>query len=166
MPQSLTLFSDEPHPRVWFTFHYRNPSRRNPEPLQRCWGTHPQLNRGLPNLTRSFTTRSLRDTTNHLGYTMQPRGTSSWEHNAPKSNKLLELQSHTRWSTPLLPNPTKATNAREEFERKNKEENHKRTPKPRSTKFPSLRGAIDWWKCGSRSPLTFPSKICKIHWRD
>ena len=25
---------------------------------------------------------------------MQPRGTSSWEHNASKSNKLLELQSH------------------------------------------------------------------------
>ena len=88
--KGLTLFSDEPHPRVWFTFHYRNPSRRNPEPLQRSWGTHPQLNRGLPNLARSFTTRSLRDTTNRLGYTMHPRGTSSWEHNAPKSNKLLE----------------------------------------------------------------------------
>ena len=47
--KGLTLFSDEPHPRVWFTLHYRNPSRRNPEPLQRSWGTHPQLNRGLPN---------------------------------------------------------------------------------------------------------------------
>ena len=61
-------------PRVRFTFHYRNPSRRNPEPLQRSWGTHLQLNRGLPNLARSFTTRSLRDTTNRLGYTMHPRG--------------------------------------------------------------------------------------------
>ena len=81
-------------PRVRFTFHYRNHSRRNPEPLQRSWGTHPQLNRGLPNLARSFTTRSLRGTTNRLGYTMHPRGTSSWEHNAPKSNKLLEFQSH------------------------------------------------------------------------
>ena len=31
---------------------------------------------------------------NRLGYTMHPRGTSSWEHNAPKSNKLLNLQLH------------------------------------------------------------------------
>ena len=30
----LTLFSDEPSPKARFTFHYRNPSRRNPEPLQ------------------------------------------------------------------------------------------------------------------------------------
>ena len=55
------------------------------------WGTHPQLNRGLPNLPRSFTTRKFRGTTNRLGYTMHPRGTSSREHNAPKSNKLLNF---------------------------------------------------------------------------
>jgi hypothetical protein len=36
-------------------------------------------------------------------------------------------------------------------ERKNKEENHTRTPRSRSTRFPSLRGDIDWWKCRSRS---------------
>ena len=124
--KGLTLFSDEPHPRVRFTFNYRNPSRRNPEPLQQSWGTRPQLNRGLPNFARSFTTRSLRDTTNRLGYTMHPRGTSSWEHNAPKSNKLLKLQSstnprgehkpmqqmqwqeHKKCSNPSLPNPTKS----------------------------------------------------------
>ena len=35
--------------------------------------------------------------------------------------------------------------------RKNKEENHTRTPRTRSTRFPSLRGDIDWWKCRSRS---------------
>ena len=80
-------------PRIRFTFHYGNLSRRNLEPLQLSWGTHPQLNQGLPNLVRSFTTRSLRDTSNRLGYTMHARGTSSWKHNAPKSNKLLEFQS-------------------------------------------------------------------------
>ena len=106
--KGLTLFSDEPHPRVWFTFHYQNPSRRNPEPLHRSWGTHPQLNWGLPNLARSFTTRMLRDTTNRLGYTMHPRGTNSWEHNAPKSNKLLNLQTHeSSWRE-----QTNATNAK------------------------------------------------------
>ena len=89
--KGLTLFSDEPHPRVWFTFHYRNPSRRNPEPLHRSWGTHPQPNWGLLKLPRSVTTRTLRGTTNRLGYTMHPRGTSSWEHNASKSNKLLNV---------------------------------------------------------------------------
>src|SRR5664279_519404 len=47
-----------------------------------------------------------------------------------------------------------------------KEENHKRTPRSRSTKFPSLRGEMDWWKCRSRSSLTFRSKICKNHGRD
>ena len=106
------------------------------------WGTHPQLNRGLSNLPRSFTTRSLYDTTNRLGYTMHPRGTSSWEHNAPKSNKLLNVnptnlrgeskpmqlmqwQEHTKWSNPSLQNPTKATNVMEGFKRKNKRRNTK-----------------------------------------
>ena len=51
-------------------------------------------------------------------------------------------------------------------ERKNKEENHTRTPRTRSTMFPSLRGEIDWWKCRSRSPLSNPSKICKNHGRN
>jgi len=32
--------------------------------------------------------------------------------------------------------------------------------------FPSLRGEMDWWKYRSRSPLSFPSKICKNHGRN
>jgi hypothetical protein len=32
--------------------------------------------------------------------------------------------------------------------------------------FPSLRGKMDWWKYRSRSPLSFPSKICKHHGRN
>ena len=35
----LTLVSDESSPKARFTFHYRNPSRRNLEPLQQAWGT-------------------------------------------------------------------------------------------------------------------------------
>ena len=35
----LTLFSDEPRTKARSTFDYRNPSRRNPEPLQQAWGT-------------------------------------------------------------------------------------------------------------------------------
>ena len=104
----LTLFSDEPHPRVWFTFHYRNPSKRNPEPLQQSLGHTPTTKLGAPKFSRSFTTRSLRDTSNRLGYTMHPRGTNSWEHNAPKSNKLFNLHFHES----LWGEQTDATNAR------------------------------------------------------
>ena len=31
-----------------------------------------------------------------------------------------------------------------------------RTPRSRSKGFPSHRGESNWWKCGSRSPLSFP----------
>jgi hypothetical protein len=68
-------------------------------------------------------------------------------------------------SNPSLPNPTKATNAMEELERKNKGGGQPMTPRSRSNGFPSLRGGIDWWSCRSRSPLLNPSKICKNHWR-
>ena len=37
-----------------------------------------------------------------------------------------------------------------------REEEHQIPPKSRSKGFPSLRGEIDWWKGGSRSPLSFP----------
>jgi hypothetical protein len=41
--------------------------------------------------------------------------------------------------------------------------NPQRTPRSRSNRFPSLRGESDWWKCRSRSPLSFPLKRCKKH---
>ena len=120
--KGLTLFSDEPHTRFGSppTIGILQGGFRSP--LQLSWGTHPQLNWGLPNSCRSFTTRSLRGTSNRLGYTMHPRGTSSWEHNAPKSNKLLNFDLHvsprreqpdatnakrqenTKCSSPSLPN--------------------------------------------------------------
>ena len=90
--KGLTLFSDEPHPRVWFTFHYRNPSRRNPEPLQRSWAHTHNLIGGSQHLPEASQLEVFVGTTNRLGYTMHPRGTSPREHNAPKSNKLLNLQ--------------------------------------------------------------------------
>jgi hypothetical protein len=51
-------------------------------------------------------------------------------------------------------------------ERKNKVGETPRTPRSRSTRFPSLRGEMDWWKYRSRSPLSNPSKICKNHGRN
>jgi hypothetical protein len=83
-----------------------------------------------------------------------------------KPMQLMQWQEHTRWSNPSLSNSNKATNAyggiREEEQRKSTNE----SPRTRSTKFPSLRGGMDWWKCGSRSPLSFPSRTSKNHWRD
>ena len=40
------------------------------------------------------------------------------------------------------------------------------SPRYRSNMFLSQREDIDWWKCRSRSPLSFPSKICKNHGRN
>jgi hypothetical protein len=37
----------------------------------------------------------------------------------------MQWQEHTKSSNPSLPNPTKATNSMEEYERKNKKEIHK-----------------------------------------
>jgi hypothetical protein len=53
----------------------------------------------------------------------------------------------------------------ERYERKNKG-NPQRTPRSRSSMFPSLRGEMDWWKYRSRSALTFPSKRCKKYGRN
>jgi hypothetical protein len=49
----------------------------------------------------------------------------------------------------------------ERYERKNKV-NPQRTPRSRSTMFPSFRGEMDWWKYRSRSPLSFPQKYARI----
>jgi hypothetical protein len=49
----------------------------------------------------------------------------------------------------------------ERYERKNKG-NPQRTPRSRSTMFPSLREEIDWWKYRSRSPLTFPQRYARM----
>jgi hypothetical protein len=49
-----------------------------------------------------------------------------------------------KFSNPSLSNPTKATNAMEELERKNNGGVQPMTPRSRSNGFPSLRGGINW----------------------
>ena len=114
---------------------------------------------------------------------MHPRGASSWEPYAPKSNKLLELQSHVSpWATQTYaPNAKgKTTQSGQDLHsqiqpkqlmleidlRGRTKEKHKATPRSRSKGFPSLRGDMDWWKYRSRSPLSIPSKRRQESWRD
>ena len=40
------------------------------------------------------------------------------------------------------------------------------TPRYRSKNFPLFREGFDWWRCGSRSPLSFPSKSSKNQGRE
>jgi hypothetical protein len=49
-------------------------------------------------------------------------------------------------SNPSLSIPTKATNAMEELERKNKGGGQPMTPRSRFKGFPSLRGGKIWWR--------------------
>ena len=114
---------------------------------------------------------------------MHPRGTSSWEPYTPKSNKLLKLQlpcitvertnrctkcngKNTLSGQVLLseiqPNQLML---RRDLRGRTKEK-HKETPRSRSKGFPSLRGDMDWWKCRSGSPLSFPSKWRQESLRD
>ena len=100
----------------------------------------------------------------------------------PKSNKLtnfqlprilvestnrctMQWQEHTKCSSPSLSNSNTATNANGGIRVEEQRGETPRTPRSRSTRFPSLRGGMDWWKCRSRSPLSNPSKICNNHGR-
>jgi hypothetical protein len=58
-------------------------------------------------------------------------------------------------------NPTKATNAIEKYERKNRRGDLQVTPSSRSNSFPSHRGDIDI----DILSLSLLTKICKNHWR-
>ena len=87
--------------------------------------------------------------------TANPRG----EH---KPMQPMQWQEHTKWSSPSLPNSNKATNAYGGIRDEEQRGESQRTPRPRSTEFPSLCGEIDWWKYGSRSPLTFPQRYARI----
>jgi hypothetical protein len=64
-------------------------------------------------------------------------------------------------SNPSHLNLTKATNAMERYERKNKG-NPQRTLISRSSMFPSLRGEMDWWKYRSDLLSLFPQKDARI----
>src|SRR5664279_938620 len=120
-------------------------------------GQSPQLNWRLPTISRELP--KLRNNNYRLGHSKYPRGTSSRALQVPKSNKLLNFNFHVSpWRTQTdatdamgkntgsaqsssLSNPTKAINAMEEQERKNKEE-HQILPISRPTSFPSLRGCL------------------------
>ena len=58
----------------------------------------------------------------------------------------MQKQEHQGCSNPSHSNPTKATNAMEELERKNKGRNQQMTLRSRSQEFPSFRGGNDWWR--------------------
>jgi hypothetical protein len=74
----------------------------------------------------------------------------------------MQWQEHTKFSNASLPNPTKATNAIEGYERKNKEEIHKEFQDLDPIGSPHsdekvIGGNIDL------DLLSFPSKRCKKH---
>jgi hypothetical protein len=50
----------------------------------------------------------------------------------------MQWQGYTKFSNPSHSNPTKATNAMERYERKNKGRNPQRTPRSRSKKWVPL----------------------------
>ena len=149
----------------WFTFHYRNPSRRNPEPLQQQSEAQPTKGFGGSRMAISDHKRSQppqrrlgskdpRVTSSQSSTSTNPRGEHKPMHKAMARAQVLKsftLKSHQK-QLMLMGGE----------ERKNKEENHTRTPRSRSTRFPSLRGEMAWWKCRSRSPLTFPQRYARI----
>ena len=146
-PRRLTFFS-EPIPRrimalsLWLAFP---PLRRwqAPQPLHK-------LHEGEARApSQSSTKRSPGHQPSQLGG-HPPRVTSS--QSLTRTNRNGELntyarmqkQEHQRWSNPSHSNSTKATNAMEKLERKNKGGNQQMTPRSRSQEFPSLRGGMDW----------------------
>ena len=64
------------------------------------------------------------------------------------------------------PNSNKATKAIEGIREEEQRRRTPNSPRSRSRGFPSQREGFDWWKCRSRSPLSFPSRICKNHGRN
>ena len=162
--------------KVWFTFNYRNPSRRNPEPLQQRSGAHTHNRIGGSRTAISDHTRS-QPPQRRLG-SKDPRVTNSQTFNSTNSrgehkpmhkvmaraqvlksftlkfqhnnkclwgNKRGRTKETTKESNPSLPNPTKSNYCLWGEKRgRTKKKNHTGTPRTRSTKFPSLRGEIDW----------------------
>jgi hypothetical protein len=141
MPQRLTLFSSCSRTKQDATIHYGTleGSHRTHTSL----GQSPQLNWRLPRITTKAPQR-LGNLHNLIGgpKNMPQRPLSRLGFQEPKSNKLtyfhlpnlqgelklihqMRWQEHTKCSNPSLPNPTKATNAMEGYERTNKKEINK-----------------------------------------
>ena len=123
----------------------------------------------------------LRDTTHRLGHPSTQEA-QALGYQAPKSNKLLNFslpritmensnrcnrchgKSTRSAQVPLSQIPPQQQKLWRNM--RGRTRRTQRTPRPRSPRFPSLRGESDWWKYGSRSPLSFPSRRSKNHWRD
>ena len=139
------------------------PFGRKSSPLQQSWGTtHKRIGSSqvtTKGLNHRLGSNDPRVTSSRTFTSTNPRGEHKPMHKSNGKNTRSAQVIHSQI-------PPKATNAYGGEDRKNKEENHTRTPRSRSTRFPSLRGEMDWWKYRSRSPLSNPSKICKNHRRD
>ena len=173
--------------KAWFTFHYRNSFEAESGAFQQQSEAQPTMGLGAP----EWLSTTIRGTTHNgiggsrtassdhtrvqppqrrLG-SKDPRVTSSQAFNFHESSwrahrcTKCKRQEH-KCSNPSLSNSNKATNAYGGIREEEEIGDAPRTPRSRSTRFPSLRGEMDWWKCRSRSPLTFPSKSCKNHVRD
>ena len=152
-------------PRDWFTFHYRNPSRRNPEPFNNNPGHNPQWDRGLPN---GFTSDHKGPTTTRASRVQRSKSNKFTSFQLPRilvesTNRCNKAMARVQVLKSLtLKSHQKQLMLMGGEKRKEKEENHTRTPRSRSTRFPLLRGGMDWWNCRSRSPLTFPQRYAGI----
>ena len=149
-------------------------------------GQSPQLNWRLPTISRELP--KLRDSNKVPKASKAPRQpqpsralqvpkrTSSRALQVPKSNKLLNLSlkrilvensnrcnrcngKNTR-SAQILHSqiPPKQQMLWGEKRGRTKKNSTNESTRSRSNSFSSLRGEIDWWKDGSRSPLSFPFK--------
>ena len=145
-PQRLTLFSDEPHHKGL---------------------VHLPLSDSFKAETGAFTTTIRGTTHNWIGgsrtailTTKVSITTKASRVQRPKSNKLttnqlprifvestnrctMQWQEHTKCSSSSLSNSNKATNAYGGIREEEQRGDAPRTPKSRSTGFPSLRGEID-----------------------
>ena len=147
--------------KVWFTFHYRNPSRRKPEPLQQQPEAQPTTGLGAPGWLQLTTKVSI---TTKASRVQRPKSNKFTNFQLPRilvesTNRCtMQWQEHTKCSSPSLSNSNTATNANGGIREEEQRGETPRTPRLRSTRFPSLRGGMDWWKCRSRSPLSNPTK--------
>ena len=146
--------------KVWFTFHYRNPSRRKSGAFQQRCGAQPTTGLGAPEQLQ-VTTQGSQPPHGRLG-SKDPRVTCSQVFNFHESSWRAQTDAIKQWQehTKMLKSFTLKSNHKQLMlmggeERKNKVGETPRTPRSRSTRFSSLRGEMDWWKCGSRSPLSF-----------
>ena len=138
-----TVFSSRPQTMRDAVIPLLVPFEAATGPLQTRLGLSPQLNWRLPTKPRSFTTMEYSSEQHQPSRVPRhPRGTSSrvpkhprvisfsnftsmYYHRELKSMHQMQWQGHMECPSPYLPNPTEATNAREENERKNKKENTK-----------------------------------------